>query len=69
MAYIQSGGRNQGTLFLVVLDDLVPSDHMCRVIEAIVEQLDTDRLGFERVQPANTGRPGYGPRSLLKLYL
>jgi transposase len=69
MAYIQGEGRGQGTLFPVVLDDLVPADHMCRVIEAFVEQLDMDKLGFERAQPADTGRPGYNPRSLLKLYL
>jgi hypothetical protein len=31
MACIQGEGRSQGTLFPVVLDDLVPSDHMCRV--------------------------------------
>jgi hypothetical protein len=27
MAYIQGDGRNQGTLFPVMLDDLVPVDH------------------------------------------
>jgi transposase len=69
MVYIQGEGRSQGTLFLVVLDDLVPADHMCRVVEAFVEQLDMGTLGFGRAQPADTGRPGYDPRSLLKLYL
>jgi transposase len=69
MGYIQGEGRSQGTLFPVVLDDLVSADHMCRVIEAFVEQLDMEKLGFERAQPADTGRPGYDPRSLLKLYL
>ena len=48
MAYIQGEGRSQGTLFPVVLDDLVPANHMCRVVEAFVEQLDMDKLGFER---------------------
>jgi transposase len=69
MAYIQGEGRSQGTLFPVVLDDLVPADHMCRVVDAFVGQLDMEKLGFERAQPAETGRPGYDPRSLLKLYL
>ena len=69
MAYIQGEGRSQGTLFPVVLDDLVPADHMCRVIDAFVERLDMEDLGFERAQPAETGRPGYDPRALLKLYL
>jgi transposase len=48
MGYIQGEGRSQGTLFPAVLDDLVPTDHMCRVIDAFVEQLDMEGLGFER---------------------
>lgn len=69
MAYIQGEGRNQFTLFPVVLDDLVPSNHVCRVINAFVEKLDMAQLRFERAQPAVTGRPGYDLRALLKLYL
>jgi transposase len=69
MAYIEGEGRNQGTLFPVTLDDLVPPDHMCRVIDAFVEQLNMENLGFERALPAETGRPGYDPRALWKLYL
>jgi hypothetical protein len=53
----------------VVLDDLVPADHMCRVIDAFVEMLVMSELGFERAQAAETGRHGYDPRDLLKLYL
>jgi transposase len=69
MAYIEGEGRNQGTLFPVVLDDLVPVDHVCRVIDAFVDALKMDKLGFERAEAAETGRPGYDPRDLLKLYL
>jgi predicted dithiol-disulfide oxidoreductase (DUF899 family) len=32
----------------VVLDDFVPADHMCRVIDAFVEKLVVSELGFER---------------------
>jgi transposase len=39
------------------------------VIEAFVGRLDMAALGFERAEPAETGRPGYDPRDLLKLYL
>lgn len=42
---------------------------MCRVIDAFVEKLVMSELGFERAQAAETGRPGYNPRDLLKLYL
>jgi len=69
MSYIQGEGRSQGTLFPVVLDDLVPADHVCRVIDAFVEGLAMAELGFERALAAETGRPGYDPRDLLKLYL
>jgi transposase len=69
MSYIQGEGRSQGTLFPVVLDDFVPADHVCRVIDAFVEKLEMSDLGFERAKAADTGRPGYDPRDFLKLYL
>src|SRR5260370_42183450 len=69
MSYIQGEGRSQGTLFPVVLEDLVPTDHVCRVIDAFVDGLGMAELGFERAEAAETGRPGYDPRDLLKLYL
>jgi len=69
MAYIQGDGRNQGTLFPVLLDDVVPADHVCRVIDAFVSKLNVFELGFERAEAAGTGRPGYDPRDLLKMYL
>jgi transposase len=69
MGYIQGEGRNQGSLFPVMLDDFVPADHLCRVIDAFVGILPMSELGFERAEAAETGRPGYDPRDLLKLYL
>jgi transposase len=51
------------------LEELIPADHVCRVIEAFVGKLDMDELGFVRAEPAETGRPGYDPRDLLKLYV
>lgn len=62
-------GSNQGSLFPVVLDDFVLADRVCRVIAAFVERLVMSELGFERAQTAETGRPGYNPHHLLKLYL
>lgn len=69
MAYIQGEVRGQHTLFPSTLDELIPSDHICRVIEAFVGRLEIEGLGFVRAEPAETGRPGYDPRDLLKLYL
>ena len=69
MAYLQGEGRTQGTLFPACLEELIPGDHVCRVIDAFVDRLDMAGLGFERAEAAETGRPGYDPRDLLKLYL
>lgn len=40
-----------------------------RFIEAFVDQCDLKEAGFRRVQPKDTGRPGYDPADLLKLYI
>jgi transposase len=69
MGFVQATGRTQGTLFPVTLEELIPEDHVCRVIDAFVDRLDMGGLGFERAEAAETGRPGYDPRDLLKLYL
>ena len=69
MGFVQGEGRTQGTLFPICLEELIPDDHVCRVIDAFVDRLDMAALGFERSEPAETGRPGYDPRDLLKLYL
>jgi transposase len=69
MGYIRGEAREQTTMFPVTLEELIPDDHVCRVIEAFVERLKMADLGFVRAEPAETGRPGYDPRDLLKLYL
>jgi transposase len=69
MGYMAGEGRGQSALFPLSLDDLVPADHACRVIDAFVASLDLHALGFARSRPAATGRPGYDPGDLLRLYL
>src|SRR2546422_9837941 len=69
MGFIQGEGRTQRTLFPVTLDELIPEDHVCRVIDAFVNRLDMAGLGVERAEAAETGGPGYDPRDLLKLFL
>lgn len=69
MAYIQGEARGQHALFPSTLEELIPVDHFCRVIEAFVDRLDMAEVGFGRAEPEETGRPGYDPRDLLKLYL
>src|SRR5260221_14746495 len=69
MGFIRGEDRGQGTLFPVRLEELIPEDHVCRVIEAFVGRLDMEGLGFVRAEAAEKGGPGYDPRDLLKLYL
>src|SRR5215475_7379769 len=69
MGYIRGEARDQQSLFPVALGDLIPANHPCRVIDAFVDRLDFTALGFVRAEAAETGRPGYDPRDLLKLYL
>ena len=69
MGFIAGDVRGQGTLFPVSLEELIPEDHFCRVIDAFVDRLNLQELGFVRWEAAETGRPGYDPGDLLKLYL
>jgi transposase len=69
MGFIEGEGRTQGALFPVTLEELLPEDHFCRVLDAFVDRLEMEKLGFQRAEAAETGRPGYDPRDLLKLYL
>lgn len=67
--FIQSDDRNQGLLFPDYLEDYVAENNPVRVVDAFVEQLDLGKLGFNRIEPAITGRPSYHPSFLLKLYI
>lgn len=69
MAHISGDDRSQQLLLPDAVDDWVSADNPVRFIDAFVDGLDLERAGFERVQANRTGRPGYDPADLLKLYL
>jgi transposase len=69
MGYVKGESPGQSNLFPPSLDELVPEDHPVRVIAAYVQSLNLLELGFARAIPDATGRPGYDPADLLKLYL
>jgi transposase len=69
MSYIQGDSRTQRSMFPEAMDDLIEPHSAVRVIDAFVSSLDLAALGFERSTPASTGRPGYDPGDLLKLYV
>ena len=69
MGYIAGLAREQLLLFPESLDDYIAADNPVRFIDAWVDSLDLAALGLAQTRPAETGRPGYDPRVLLKLYL
>lgn len=69
MSHIRGQSRTQATLFPEALDDLIPEHAHVRVIDAFVGNLDLVSLGFGKAVAAATGRPGYDPADLLKLYV
>ena len=66
--FIEGEDRSQGTLFPERLDDYVAEDNPVRVIDVFIDDLDVSGLGF-KAEPAATGRPGYQPKMMLKLYV
>ena len=69
MSHIQGTSRSQTLLLPACVDDYVGSDNLVRFIEAFVESLDLAAAGFDRALPKATGRPGYDPSDMLKLYI
>ena len=67
--FIDGEDRMQQTLLPHCLEDYVGEENPVRVIEVFIEELDLAALGFSGVTPATTGRPGYHPSTLLKIYL
>lgn len=67
--FVEGQGRHQVTLLPECLDDFIAEDNPVRVIDAYVEELDLEALGFAGATPAATGRPAYHPAVLLKIYI
>ncbi len=66
--FIEGDNRHQTTLFPESVDDFVPEDSPVRVVDVFIDGLDISGLGF-RAEPSETGRPGYDPRTMLKIYV
>jgi hypothetical protein len=69
MPHITGHDRSQTLLLPESLDDYVGAENPVRFIEAFVDGLDLAAAGFIRVVSKVTGRPGYAPKDLLKLYI
>ena len=67
MPHIQGLQRDAGLLFPPSLDEYITPDNPVRFIDAFVDQLDLQALGFRRALAAPTGRPALQNGDLLKL--
>ena len=69
MTHLAGHDRCQALLLPESLDDYVGTENPVRFIDAFVDGLDLAAAGFNRALPKATGRPGYAPGDLLKLYI
>jgi transposase len=60
---VEGVDRAQSTLFPALPDDYVSEDNPVRAVDVFVD------WGFVGVQSLDTGRPGYHPGMMLKLYI
>ena len=65
--FIEGDDREQGILFPDHLEDFVGEDNPVRAVDAFVDALTLVDIGFS--DAAATGRPGYHPAVLLKIYV
>jgi transposase len=69
--YVAGEKRNQSILFPDTLDEYIAEENPVRFIDAFVDSLDLEKLGFKHsTLDGGAGRPPYDPPSdLLKLYV
>jgi transposase len=67
MQYIQGSSRYQ--TYFTRSEDQVSTDNAVRLIDAFIDKLNLQKLGFKKTNPKAEGHPGYAPQVLLKLYL
>jgi transposase len=67
MTHIAGFGRGQPLLLPEAIDDYVEADNSVRFIDAFVDGSFGRRV--RAVEAKATGRPGYAPDDLLKLYI
>jgi transposase len=68
-SYVEGLSRNQTFLLPKTIEEYVQTDNPVRFIDAYVNTLDMEKLGFTHSTPQELGRPSYNPKDLCKLYL
>jgi transposase len=67
--FIDEADRYQGALLPGTIDEYVSEENPVRAVDAFVGVLNMTSLGFQGAEPKATGRPGYHPATMLKIYL
>jgi transposase len=67
--HVNGTHRDQTVLFPDTIDQYVEKENPVRFIDAFVDSLNLEKLGFKHSILADTGRPSYNPSDLLKLYI
>jgi transposase len=67
--HVNGTNRDQTVLFPDTINKYVEKENPVRFIDAFVDSLNLEKLGFKHSIPADTGRPSYNPSDLLKLYI
>lgn len=57
--FIEGQDLQQVALIPECLDDFIADDNPVRIIDAFVDELNLESLGFEKAAPAATGRPSF----------
>ena len=63
MTYIRSHHK-QAWLLAPNIEEMIPADHICYLVEALIEMIDFTRFDKKYADP---GHPAYHPRIILKL--
>ena len=69
MEFIRGVDREQIILFPESVEEYIDDNSVARVIDAYINSLDLEALGFSRTQTKETGRPPYDPKDILRLYV
>ncbi len=69
MAFVKGLEREETMLLPPAVDDFISRESPTRAIDAFVESLDLNTLGFCVRDDFAQGRSSYHPATLLKLYL
>jgi transposase len=67
--HVEGLNRNQTALFPETLEGYVDKENPVRFIDAFVDSLNLEKLGFKHSIPVEVGRQPYNPSDLLKLYV